>query len=66
MTTLQTVLLAGGLAATFLICVLIVIIAGQVHRLVQAAETGVELLEREDERQRRLMQFLRERNYNPQ
>lgn len=66
MTTLQTALLAGAMAATFLICVLMVIVAGQVHRLVQAAETVVQLLEREDERQRRLMQFLRERNYNPQ
>jgi len=64
MTTPQTLLLAGGMAATFLICVLMVIIAGQVHRLVAAAETAVALLEREDARQRAIMAKIRGRDYD--
>jgi hypothetical protein len=57
MTTLQTFLLAGSMAAMFLISVVVIIIAGQCH-------TVIELLEREDERQRRLLAFLRARNYD--
>jgi hypothetical protein len=66
MTALQTLLLAGGMAATILICVVIIIIAGQCHRLVEGVDAAVELLEREDTRQQRLMAFLRTRNYDPQ
>jgi hypothetical protein len=54
------------MAATFLICVVIIIIAGQCHRLVEGVDAAVELLEREDTRQQRLMAFLRTRNYDPQ
>jgi hypothetical protein len=66
MTALQTLILAGGTAATFLICVVIVIIAGQCHRIVKGINAAVELLQREDARQQRLTAFIRNHNFDPQ
>jgi len=66
MTTLQTLLLASGMAATFLICVCCIVGLGQLHRLVEGVNQIVELATQADERQKAIMANIRGRDFDKQ
>lgn len=66
MTTVQTLLLAGGMAATFAICVCCVVGLGQLHRIVEGVNQLVDLVQQADQRQRAIMANIRGRDFDPQ